>query len=146
MKPKNQQIKFLLETDYDHFSVTPSHRSKKFEMGEHGERLLTGRKTSFLPLSFEKSGLFPTYRSREVQSLEFTSHTILADQGQTNRSNFYWKQITIVVPWHRFTDQIFLRWASMESGYSQEGERVSCLYHLRDVGCLPLIPPEKCGL
>jgi hypothetical protein len=51
--------------------------------------------------------MFTTYCSREVRSLEFTSHTILADQGQTKRSNFYWKWIMIVVPGLGVTDHIF---------------------------------------
>ena len=67
----DQQIKFLLETDYDRCSVTPIHRSNFFEMGEHGKRLLAGRRTSFLPLSLERCGMFTTYSSREVRSLEF---------------------------------------------------------------------------
>ena len=64
-----------------------------------------------------------------------SSHTILADQGQTKRSNFYWKWIMIVVPGLGVTDHIFFGDGRMWKK-DIAGMRTSFLpLSLREVGC-----------
>jgi hypothetical protein len=74
------------------------------------ERGYRRKENKFLTSSLRRIGFLvsPSYRSRKVGSNTFNRSTsrsgtdqeitLLADQGQTNRSIFYWKQITIVVP------------------------------------------------